>query len=394
MARRPTSAPAAPSATRRKPAARTAADSASDGSARYNFHYCNARPALTRQLGPEVNDDRARAINILKDKWVNGTELSYFFFDKATDGESVTLADGSSQFVSWVGNNAQRAAVRAGFKAWADLQIGLKFTEVTARERATIRVGFMPGDGSWSYVGRALLDIAADQRTMNFGWNIANDADTVIHEIGHTLGFEHEHQNPFSGIVWDEEKVYSELAKPPNEWSRQKTHFNIIRKLAESSVEGTSWDPDSVMHYPFAAGLILQPPIYRTQPLQPAGGLSPRDVAQVRKIYPPQGSTASLPALTLAASMPLNIAAGAQVDVRIRPPRSRSYQLGTFGEADTLIVLFEEQDGALKYLAGDDDSGENRNALLRLRLTRDKTYVLRLRMYYASFAGETAVMWW
>ena len=128
-----------------------------------------------------------------------------------------------------------------------------------------------------------ILDIAADQRTMNFGWNIADDLDTAIHEIGHTLGFEHEHQNPFSGIVWDEEKVYAALAKPPNSWSRQKTFFNIIRKLDESRVQGTEWDPDSVMHYPFEAGLIKQPTRYQTEPLLPAGGLSARDVAYVKQ---------------------------------------------------------------------------------------------------------------
>ena len=150
-------------------------------------------------------------------------------------------------------------AVRKGFKSWADLGIGIKFREVISRDQAMVRIGFMSGDGSWSYVGRDILDIAADQRTMNFGWNVANDIDTAIHEIGHTLGYEHEHQNPFSGIVWDKEKVYAALAEPPNNWSREKTFFNIIRKLSVNSVQGTQWDPNSVMHYPFEIGLIKNP---------------------------------------------------------------------------------------------------------------------------------------
>jgi hypothetical protein len=377
--------------------ARTAAAKktpAAEAVPRYRFHYCNARPAMPRSFGPGVSDDRARAINVRKDKWVNGTEISYYFFDQSGDGDYVTLADGSRQFVRWAGAEAQKAAVRKGFKSWADLGIGLRFKEVPQREQAMVRIGFMTGDGSWSYVGRAILDIAADQRTMNFGWNVANDPDTVIHEIGHTLGFEHEHQNPFSGIVWDEEKVYASLAAPPNEWSRQKTHYNIIRKLSENSVEGTTWDPDSVMHYPFEAGLIKQPAKYLTQPLQPAGGLSARDVVQVKQIYPPLGPQNKYPELAVAQSHPLRIAAGEQVDLLIKPRRSRIYQIGTFGEADTVIVLYEEVNGELKYRGGDDDGGEDRNALLRLRMSRNSTYVLRVRLYYAAYAGETAVMWW
>ncbi|WP_374089487.1 hypothetical protein [Methylomicrobium lacus] len=61
---------------------------------------------------------------------------------------------------------------------------------------------------------------------MNFGWNLteaASEIDTAIHEIGHTLGFPHEHQNPNSGIAWDEEAVYHSLAQPPNSWSREVT---------------------------------------------------------------------------------------------------------------------------------------------------------------------------
>ncbi|MFT7723220.1 MAG: M12 family metallopeptidase [Roseateles sp.] len=361
---------------------------------RYAFHYCSVRPGLAPAAGPGLVADRAQAINVLRDKWLNGTELTYYFYDQPSDGQTVMLADGSSQFVPWSGPESQRQAVRKAFKVWADLGLGISFREVSSREQAMVRIGFMAGDGSWSYVGRVVRDIAADQRTMNFGWNIGNDPDTAIHEIGHTLGFEHEHQNPFSGIVWDEEKVYASLAEPPNGWSRQKTHFNIIRKLDEASVEGTSWDPDSVMHYPFPAGLILQPARYKTQPLQPAGGLSARDIAQVKKIYPVQPPVSQLPELVLAESRRLQIAAGQQIDLVLQPSRTRSYQMATFGEADTLIVLYEDVAGELKYRGGDDDSGEDRNAHLKLRMQRGRRYVLRVRMYYASFAGETAVMWW
>jgi len=54
---------------------------------------------------------------------------------------------------------------------------------------------------------------------MNFGEPLVGSPrgfDTALHEIGHTLGLKHEHQNPYAGIVWDEEEVYAYTAKPPN----------------------------------------------------------------------------------------------------------------------------------------------------------------------------------
>ncbi len=374
--------------------AKTARTVAPRSEHRYAYHYCNVRPTAERQFGPGVNADRASAINSLSNKWVNGTELTYYFFDQATDGENVTLADGSVSFVTWVGNAAQKTSVRNAFQAWANLGIGVTFKEAPSRDRAMVRIGFMSGDGSWSYVGRAILDIASDQRTMNFGWNIANDLDTAIHEIGHTLGFEHEHQNPFSGIVWDEERVYADLAGPPNRWSREKTHFNIIRKLAENTVQGTAWDPDSIMHYPFKAGLIKEPAKYQSQNLEPAGGLSARDKTYAIELYPTQGPITGFPELKLLESRPLNIKPGEQIDVRLLPTRSRNYEIKTFGTSDIVMVLFEDVNGDLKYRGGDDDSGEERNAYLKVRLARERKYVLRVRLYYADRSGETAVMWW
>jgi Astacin (Peptidase family M12A) len=378
----------------RKAAAATAAPRKSGRSVAPQMRLlCSVRPSLPRVFGPNVHEGRTRAINSMADKWVNGTLLHYYFFDKASDGETVTLADGSTQFVTWKGNDAQKKAVRDGFAKWKSLGIGLDFKEVSAPDEAEIRIGFMRGNGSWSWVGREILDIGTDARTMNFGWDIASDIDTVLHEIGHTLGLHHEHQNPFAGIVWNEPLVYSNLAGPPNHWSPEKTHWNIIRKLPESSVQGTQWDPDSVMHYPFETGMILQPEQY-SDGLTPAGGLSARDVAWTRQVYPPLGPINSLPELVMLESKPLAIQPGQQIDLRLNPNATRNYEIRTFGVSDTLMVLFEDVNGELRFRAGDDDSGEDRNAYLKQRLYKGRKYVLRVRLYYADRAGETAVMWW
>ena len=57
-------------------------------------------------------------------------------------------------------------------------------------------------------------------------------------------------------------------------------------------------------------------------------------------------------------------------------------------------MLFEDVDGELRYVAGDDDSGEDRNALVRVKLFRGRTYVVRLRLYSSWESGDTAVMYW
>jgi len=69
----------------------------------YSHRYCNARRTahgarrtVPREFGPGMSADRARAINVLSDKWVNGTEPSCYFFDQPTDGENANFADGST----------------------------------------------------------------------------------------------------------------------------------------------------------------------------------------------------------------------------------------------------------------------------------------------------------
>jgi hypothetical protein len=128
----------------------------------------------------------------------------------------------------------------------------------------------------------------------------------------------------------DEEKVYAELGGPPNNWPREKTRWNILRKIEPDTVQGSNWDPHSIMHYPFQAGLILEPERYRTQPLRPAGGLSARDLAWVRAFYPGEDDT-ELPELLPFQSRELAILPGAQRDFVIRPTATRQYTLQPSG---------------------------------------------------------------
>ena len=123
-----------------------------------------------------VSPDREQAIISTGNKWVNGTNIHYYMY---TDG-------------MFRGASDQQDVVREAFKVWADVGIGLTFTEVSDIEDAEPRIGFLRNNGSWSYVGTVALQIGQNERTMNFGWDItqsgSNGLDTAVHEIGHALG--------------------------------------------------------------------------------------------------------------------------------------------------------------------------------------------------------------
>jgi hypothetical protein len=348
-----------------------------------------------RQSLTGLPSDRERAILRNRTKWANGTVLHYYFFDRPTDGRNVELDGGSLEWRSWMSSDVEKDVVRGAFEHWKALGLGLDFAEVATREAAEIRIGFEAGDGAWSYVGRDILTIKPDQRTMNFGWPLSAEArefDTALHEIGHTLGLPHEHQNPYAGIVWDEEAVYAALALPPNEWKRETTYHNILRKLDTAEVTGSNWDPDSIMHYPFEAGLIKEPQQYAAG-LEPKGGLSARDKTYVLSFYPPNAANQFID-LTPLQPHRLALRSGEEVSLRIRPAKTAVYGIGSFGKSDLVMVLFEQRDGRFSYLAGDDDSAQSRNARLEVKLFQERTYILRVRLFYAESDADVAVMLW
>lgn len=344
--------------------------------------YCGVPERPPREFGPEVSADRAEAILAIGNKWVNGTDLHYYFFDSGPNG----------------GDSSQQDVVRRAFDVWKDVGIGLTFTEEPQRSESELRIGFRRRNGSWSTVGTDALTVGQQERTMNFGWNInvpgPNGLDTAVHEIGHALGLHHEHQNPNAGIVWDREAVYDYFARtqtPP--WSRAKTDFNILNKIDPLTVDGSNWDPDSIMHYSIAAGLIRQPAQYRNG-IRPQAGLSQTDIEVVKRFYPDGGGSGLVPELRAWESQRLSLAAGEQKNFNVLPTATRDYNFATFGHSDTVMVLFEEENGSFTYVKGDDDSGFDRNASFRVRLIRGHRYQLRIRLYFSVSSGDTAVMMW
>ena len=180
---------------------------------------------------------------------MNHTVLHYYFFDRDTDGEHVFGSDGTRHWRPWTTDKAHQDVVRGAFDY--QLQDIGRVRGVSLRDEAEIRIGFMEGDGAWSYLGRQILDWGVNERTMNFGWDLLRTPrrPTPPCTRSATPGSP-EHQNPNAGIVWDEEKVYAELGGPPNNWPREKACWNILRKIEPDTVQGSNWDPDSIMHYP------------------------------------------------------------------------------------------------------------------------------------------------
>ncbi len=243
--------------------------------------------------------DRLRAAFQTDKLWPEGTTIRYGFLgtgnqiprtstadleDARTHGGVVLKLDPLQKKLEGV---PVTDAIRRIVKERVQPLVGLKFVYVDNPQHANVRISFDPDGGAWSLVGTDCLHVKS-KPTMNLGWY---DVGTVLHEFGHVLGMVHEHQNPKGDdghpnpIDWNDSKVYA-WASQTQGWDKQTTEKNILSKYANNQINGSEFDPLSIMLYFFPKSLTLD-----NEGTHQNLRLSGADALWINKMYPRSSET-------------------------------------------------------------------------------------------------------
>ena len=301
-----------------------------------------------------MRDGATRAVAPIGKTWMNGSTLGVRFM-----GGTPTEQNIARQQAEW----------------WSQMA-NLQF-DFNNASNAEIRITFDRNDGAWSYVGTDCRGIPLNEPTMNLGFL---DGGTAGHEFGHAIGLAHEHQNPAGGIQWNEEVVLREAAKSPNFWDEATTRHNILRKYSAAQINGTAFDPDSIMLYFFPASWTLNGIGTKANEV-----LSAMDKAFVAgaKMYPKAGGTTST-----AVELLVNAKRRTQASIgkvgeedlyRFTAAADGRYVIDTLGPTDVVMKLFGPN-SETALIAEDDDSGLDTNARIAGDLIAGE-YFVQVRHY-------------
>jgi hypothetical protein len=189
------------------------------------------------------------------------------------------------------GTEWQQNKVKEHAPQWTEYaNIKFTFLDDAASAIPDILIDFNPTKGSWSYLGTdSGYYSSRGEPSMNLGWitdqKTERDIRAVIqHEFGHALGAVHEHESPRANIPWNKKQVYKDLGGPPNMWDRHKVDNNMFTKYSSADVQGTEFDPYSIMlyFYPKEWTTDHKGTRYNTE-------LSQHDKDYIKFCYPPKG---------------------------------------------------------------------------------------------------------
>jgi hypothetical protein len=196
-----------------------------------------------------------------------------------TAGQTINIA-----FIG--GSEGQRRFVRRVASMWLPFA-NLKFNFNATVSESDVRVSFVDGDGSWSFLGTDARGVPKERATMNFGW-LPNDPayrahrGVVLHEFGHMLNLSHEHQSPRNDLTWNEAQIIADMASR-SDWSEAKTRGNIINRvqMADDLIVSDHFDKQSVMSYSFPATWNLE-----GVAVERSSDLSREDKRIIEQMYP------------------------------------------------------------------------------------------------------------
>ncbi|BAP54574.1 hypothetical protein THII_0277 [Thioploca ingrica] len=184
-------------------------------------------------------------------RWPNGQNLKVGFdFDGANfDNPPAVCPVGMERSAC---ENAVADVVIETASAWS--QYGNIYFRKTSWDEADIRVRFRER-GSYSVVGTDAQERARNEETMNLAFSFLTSPEnfrgTILHEFGHAIGLQHEHNSPNVAYHWNEAQIIAELAKWG--WDEQKVRSNVIDSLLKGNSKSaffvTEFDPNSIMIY-------------------------------------------------------------------------------------------------------------------------------------------------
>jgi serralysin len=177
--------------------------------------------------------------------------------DRAAGHKNKFWTPGQVLRVKFIGGTTTlRNKVMSYAQQWEN-NANIDFQVVTAGN-SEIRIAFDMNNGHWSYVGKDNLTIAQNTNTMNLAINDASAESTIrrvaLHEFGHAIGLQHEHQQPYASIPWNTAAVYQYYATT-NGWNQAMVDANILNKHDAKLSNHTAYDPTSIMQYPVSAAL-------------------------------------------------------------------------------------------------------------------------------------------